>query len=129
MAVIASLVEREGTIADMPKVARVIYNRLATGMQLQFDSTVNYALDQARSPPPQRNGPTRARTTPTSRPVCRPTPICAPGPDAIAAALNPADGPWLFFVKVDNNGQFCFSITVEQHDACVAQARANGVFG
>ena len=36
---------------------------------------------------------------------------------------------WLFFVKVDLDGQFCFSDTVEQHNACVDQARANGVFG
>jgi UPF0755 protein len=35
----------------------------------------------------------------------------------------------LFFVIVNQQGESCFSVTVEQHDACVAQARANGVFG
>ncbi len=47
----------------------------------------------------------------------------------MAAALDPAAGSWMFFVKIDNTGASCFSITVEQHEACVAQARANGVFG
>ena len=46
-AIIASLVEREATTADMPKVSRVTYNRLAKPMNLEFDSTVNYALDRA----------------------------------------------------------------------------------
>jgi UPF0755 protein len=128
-ATIASIVEREGTIAEMPKVSRVIYNRLAAGMKLQLDSTVNYALDKAAI---ATTATERANPSPWNTyiaPALPPTPISAPGPDAIAATLDPAAGSWLFFVIVDNNGQFCFSITVEQHDACVAQARANGVFG
>ena len=40
----ASLVEKEGKLQDFDKVARVILNRLAEPMRLQFDSTVNYAL-------------------------------------------------------------------------------------
>ena len=30
-----------------------------------------------------------------------PTPIEAPGDDAIQAALHPADGPWFFYVTVN----------------------------
>ena len=41
----ASLIEAEGgRLADFPKIARVIYNRLNQGMKLQLDSTVLYAL-------------------------------------------------------------------------------------
>src|SRR5262249_31190686 len=44
--VTASLVQEEaGTSADMPKVARVVYNRLnhqPSAMPLEFDSTTNY---------------------------------------------------------------------------------------
>ena len=44
--IIASLVEAEARHAeDFGKVARVVYNRLEQGMPLQFDSTVNYALN------------------------------------------------------------------------------------
>jgi len=128
-AIIASLVEREGTTADMPKVSRVTYNRLAKPMNLEFDSTVNYALDRASI---ATSAADRANPSPYNTyvsPGLPPTPISSPGPDALAATLNPAPGSWLFFVKVNMDGESCFSDTVEQHNACVAQARANGVFG
>ena len=49
IAVTASLVEREGNSPDnMPSVARVVYNRLASDMKLQFDSTVDYALGRSQ---------------------------------------------------------------------------------
>ena len=128
-ATIASIVEREGITADMPKVARVIDNRLAAGMKLEMDSTVNYALDRASI---ATSAADRANPSPWNTyyaPGLPPTPITSPGPNAVAAALDPAAGSWMFFVKIDNTGASCFSITVEQHEACVAQARANGVFG
>ena len=42
--VIASLVEDEGIPKDFAKVSRVVYNRLAVPMKLEFDSAVNYGL-------------------------------------------------------------------------------------
>lgn len=128
-AIVASLVEREGIVSDMPKVARVVYNRLAVPMKLEFDSTVNYALDRASI---ATSADDRANPSPYNTYVqmgLPPTPISSPGPDAVAAALEPAEGSWLFFVKANDKGESCFSITIEQHEACVAQARANGVFG
>ncbi len=128
-AIIASLVEREGIVADMPRVSAVIYNRLAIPMKLEMDSTVNYALDRASI---ATSAEDRANPSPYNTYVhmgLPPTPISSPGPDAIAATLDPADGRWLFFVKVDPDGDSCFSDTVEQHAVCVDQARANGIFG
>jgi UPF0755 protein len=58
-----------------------------------------------------------------------PTPIGSPGPDALDAAANPATGTWLYFVAIDTDGHTCFSTTDVEHEACVARARANGVFG
>ena len=53
MMTIASLIQAEGRGSDMPKVARVIYNRLdgpgdqgGTNGLLQIDATVNYALNR-----------------------------------------------------------------------------------
>ena len=79
---IASIIEKEASNrADYPKVARVLYNRLAKHMKLQVDSTLNYVL-------PQRKGhlsqsPTcrsRRRTTPTCRRGCRRRPSTRPAP-------------------------------------------------
>ena len=43
---VASMIEKEAAVdGDFGKVARVAYNRLEIGMKLQFDSTLNYALE------------------------------------------------------------------------------------
>ena len=44
---IASMIELEAKLPeDRPKIARVLYNRLAAGMPLGIDATVEYALQQ-----------------------------------------------------------------------------------
>jgi UPF0755 protein len=99
---LASLLQAEGgSVSDFPKIARVIYNRLAQGMKLQLDSTVLYGLHTygilANSAQLQSNSPYNTykfKGLP-------PGPIDSPGAAAIAAALNPAAGNWLYFVTVD----------------------------
>ena len=133
VAVMASLIELEGSSSvaplDMSKISRVIYNRLAKKMPLEFDSTVNYGLNRAQI------STTRAERTNPASPYntyahtgLPPTPISSPGATALNAALNPDEGDWLFFVKVDKKGNSCFSVTNAEHEKCVAKARANGVF-
>jgi UPF0755 protein len=97
---VASLVEEEaGTDEDRPRVARVIYNRLAEEMPLQVDATSCYI----------KNEPGGCRLTETdlasespyntrNRQGLPPTPIASPGRASIEAALNPADGDWLYYV-------------------------------
>ncbi len=130
LVVIGSLVEREAITADMPRVAEVIYNRLAAGMILQLDSTVNYGLDESQigTRASDRDDPTSPYNT-YQHPGLTPSPIGGIGPAALAATLEPAQGPWMYFVKVDTAGNSCFTVTLPEHDACVAQAQANGVFG
>jgi UPF0755 protein len=126
--IISSLVEKEAITPDMAKVARVVYNRLGAGRRLELDSMVNYPLDlQAlRTTVDDRNtpGPYNSYLN-TGLP---PTPIAAPGREAIAAALTPEPGPWLYFVRCQTDGTSCFAETFTEHDANVAQARANGAF-
>lgn len=107
---IASLIEAEGRGDDMPKIARVIYNRVEnpdngiTNGLLQIDAAVNYALG--------RPGITRLTEAEidsvadspynTYRQVgLPPGPIEAPGDAAIQAAANPVDGDWLFYVTTN----------------------------
>jgi uncharacterized YceG family protein len=98
---IASIVQAEaGTMDDMGKVARVIHNRLAKGMPLQMDSTLNYALN--RSTLDITVGDTRIDSPYNSyeRKGLPPTPIGNPGERAMEAAVTPTPGPWLYFVTV-----------------------------
>ncbi|MER7728305.1 endolytic transglycosylase MltG [Streptomyces sp. NPDC096323] len=98
---IAGIVQAEAdTVADMGKVARVIHNRLDRGMPLQMDSTLNYALN--RSTLDTTTGDTKIDSPYNSyaHKGLPPTPIGNPGEQAMAAAIGPTPGPWLYFVTV-----------------------------
>lgn len=121
--IIASLVEAEGRGDDMPKIARVIYNRLdgpgdkaGTNGLLQIDASVNYGLDQElgvalTTEQLEEDTPYNTYT----RAGLPPTPIEAPGDAAIAAAANPADGDWYYYVTVDlSTGETKFAETYDE---------------
>lgn len=126
--VIASIIEREAITSDFRRVSRVVYNRLAAGMPLQMDSTINYPLDRQEV---STSDADRARPGPynTYLNVGLPaSPIGSPSAAAISAALNPEPGTWLYFVKCQKDGASCFSVTREEHYAAVRDAAARGVF-
>jgi UPF0755 protein len=125
---IASLVEKEAITPDMPAVARVIYNRLGNGRRLELDSMVNYPLDLQALRTTEED---RARPGPYNSYAVAglpPTPIAAPGREAIAAALEPEQGPWMYFVRCQTDGTSCFAESFADHAANVQQARDNGAF-
>jgi UPF0755 protein len=102
--VMASLIQAEsGRHSDMPKVSRVIYNRLRHDppMNLAFDSSVLYGLGKFGI---VASGQDLQSTSPYNtykRPGLPPTPISSPGEAAIEAVFNPAEGTWLYFVTTD----------------------------
>jgi conserved hypothetical protein, YceG family len=130
---IASLIQREAGVKkeDFYKVSRVIQNRLASGMKLQFDSTSHYGYAWKHGT--RQDGgvfSSKAELTDdnpfntyviSGLPI---GPIGAAGDLAIDAALHPVDGPWKFFVTVNlDTGETVFSETNAQHDAAVRQLR------
>lgn len=119
--VAASLVERESLPNDFSKVARVILNRLAAPQKLEFDSTVNYALDT-----------TEVATTDADRAAVTPwntyameglpaTPIAAPSVGAVEAVETPADGDWLYFVTINRAGETLFTRDYQEHLANIGK--------
>ena len=127
-AIIASLVEREARGADMGKAAQVIYNRYQERMRLQLDSTINYAFGRTQVATTAADRATASPYNTYLHDGLPPTPIDSPGDAALTATLNPTDGPWLYFVIIDKQGDSCFSITLAEHEKCTEQARRNGVF-
>ncbi|MFI7532442.1 endolytic transglycosylase MltG [Streptosporangium sp. NPDC049376] len=102
--IIASIVQAESADKrDMPKIARVVHNRLdhTPGLRLQLDSTVLYGLGKYGAKASQEDLRSRSPYNTYARRGLPPGPICNPGADAIAAALKPAAGPWLYFVTTD----------------------------
>ena len=116
--IMASLVEAEGgRVSDYPKIARVIYNRLAQGIPLELDSTVLYGLhtygiiasnQQLTSPSPYNTYKHKGLT---------PGPIDSPGAAAIQAVLKPASGNWIYFVTVNpKTGETLFTASQAQFE-------------
>ena len=98
---IASLLQIESDPKDYGKVARVIYNRLALGMPLQLNSTVQYALGL------RGQIGLSIKATKVDSPYntylhtgLPPTPIANPSLQAINGALTPENGDWLYFITV-----------------------------
>ncbi len=124
----ASVVEKEGYIpVNMPDVARVIYNRLAQDLPLQMDSTVLYALGQDGGPVTSKDLQIQSPYNTYLNKGLPPTPICMPSQDALAAALHPPAGAWLYFVLVQKNGVMAFSDTYAQQLANEQLAQSRGL--
>ena len=129
---VASMVEREaGTPADGPKVARVIYNRLANNEPLGIDATSCYEKDQI---PCQLTTAELNDNTPydTRRQAgLPPTPIASPGRASIEAALGPAEGPWTFYVLdvTKDDGSSFFTDSVDEFNAARARCQEAGKCG
>jgi UPF0755 protein len=127
--IVASLVEAEAKVpADRPKIARVIYNRLAKGMSLGFDTTVVYALQERTAELTQRQLDTDSPYNTRKFSGLPPTPINSPGQASIEAALHPAEGDWLYFVLCQTDGSQCFSTNINDFNHDVKDAQARGIF-
>lgn len=121
---LASLVEKETAKApERPLVAAVYANRLRIGMGLQCDPTVIYALERAG----QYDGNLTRASLQFDSPYntyryagLPPGPIAAPGAASLAAAANPADVPYLYFVS-RNDGSHAFAATLPEHNRNVQE--------
>ncbi|MBV7295374.1 endolytic transglycosylase MltG [Corynebacterium sp. TAE3-ERU12] len=123
----ASLVQMEASDEYFPMVARVILNRLDEPMRLQFDSTVNYGLDDQEIATTDEDREEKTPWNTYASDGLPQTPISSPSVQAIKAMENPAPGAWLYFVTVDKDGTTVFTNTLDEHGAAIEQARANGV--
>jgi len=141
---IASMIEREAKVdADRARIARVIYNRLEMGMNLEIDATLRYGQE-----PDTPFSVLRFTDSPYNTYLyggLPPTPIANPGRASIRAALNPSPDPasgdplcqvlddpttgcrLLFYVLADFDGGHAFAVTFEQHQDNIAAASRAGV--
>ena len=122
--VMASIVEKETSVsAERPHIAGVFVNRLRKGMRLQTDPTVIYAVTNGSMvlkraltyADLKKDHPFNTYT----RKGLPPAPICNPGRESIAAALNPQKTKDLYFVA-NGKGGHAFAATFDGHRANIA---------
>ncbi|MBI4600172.1 endolytic transglycosylase MltG [Candidatus Uhrbacteria bacterium] len=111
----ASILEREvKNMQDKRMAADIFYRRIAAGIPLQADSTINYIT--GRSDPGARlvdlAAPSPYNTY--KHKGLPPGPISNPGRDALNAALTPTANPYWFFLTTPD-GTVIYSKTFEEH--------------
>jgi UPF0755 protein len=117
---LASIVEKEaGDLAEMPIISSVFHNRLLTGMLLQSDPTVEYAIQAHHFPLTPEELATDSPYNTYLYPGLPVGPICNPGRQAIEAALFPAQTDYYYFVA-KGDGTHLFGRTYEEHLANIA---------
>jgi UPF0755 protein len=123
---LASIVEREANDeTSMKMVAGIFRNRLAIGMALQADASIEYVLDTPLNelPPGQLSIELRETDSPYNTylyPGLPPTPIGNPGLQSIDAVLNPTTSEYLYYIT-GNDGEFYYATTLEEHNQNIAR--------
>ncbi len=123
--IIASIAQAEGDPQDYTKIVRVIYNRLAIGMPLQMNATVDYAAKlrgQIRMSYKQLEINSKYNTYKYRG--LPPSPIGSPGEAAMKASVNPAEGDWLYFITVKPQDTR-FTKSIDQFNIWVNEFRKN----
>lgn len=118
---LASLIEREAAKNDMPLVAGILWNRLAAGMPLQVDATLQYAAATTSPWWAPATAAEKKIDSPYNTYLHRglpPHPIANPGLAAIQAALLPAQTDCLYYLH-DKNGVIHCSATYREHLAFI----------
>lgn len=125
MLTLASIVEREAVVpSERATIAGVYLNRLANGMKLEADPTVQYAMGYQPDSGQWWKTPVyleeySAIDSPYNTylyPGLPPGPIASPGLESIRAVLDPEAHDYLYFVALpDESGAHVFARTYEEH--------------
>ena len=121
---LASIVERESVNEEeMPLIASVFLNRLAIGMKLEADSTIQYALGFNQDQNTWWTNPLTLEHLQINSPYntyhypgLPPGPIANPGQPAIRAVAFPAQTHYFYFrAACDDSGRHVFAVTFDEH--------------
>ncbi len=121
---LASIIQREAVQADeQPIIASVFLNRIAAGMVLQTDPTVQYALgfdtltnSWWKAPLSLDDLQIDSLYNTYNHLGLPPGPIASPSLSALQAVASPAETPYLFFrARCDGSGRHSFAETFEGH--------------
>jgi UPF0755 protein len=126
---LASIIEKEAVVdEEKPLIASVLFNRLAEGIRLETDPTVQYALGFQEETGSWWKAPLATADLSVESPYntyqvfgLPPTPIANPDSSSLRAVAFPAETPYFFFrAACDGSGRHNFAITYQEHldNAC-----------
>jgi UPF0755 protein len=120
---LAAIVEKEARLPEeRPVIAAVYLNRLKSGMLLQADPTVQYAIGHHVTRVLYRDLAIESPYNTYRHKGLPPGPIASPGKPAIVAALFPANVPYRYFVA-HPDGHHEFTTDFKAHSVAVRGAR------
>lgn len=112
----ASIIEKEvNNEKDRPKVAGIFYKRLAIGMRLEVDSTVNYITGKNDPSAEYKDLEIDSPYNTYKYYGLPPGPISSPGLSAIKAAIYPEESEYLFYLNRQDTGETIFSKNFDEH--------------
>ena len=121
----ASIVEKEARVPEeRPVIAAVYYNRLRKGMLLQADPTVQYALGHHVGRVLYKDLAVKSPYNTYINKGLPPGPVAAPGVASLAAAANPANVPYIYFVA-SPDGHHEFRMTLQEHTGAIREVRGS----
>lgn len=113
---LASLVEKEGvTQSDRKNIAQVFFNRIATGMPLQSDISILYALGEHKEFVYNKDLEVDSPYNLYKNTGYGPGPFDNPSQEAILAVLDPTDNDYVYFVADISTGKVYYAKTYEEH--------------
>jgi len=119
--IMASVIEREANSPEsMGYVAGILQNRLAIGMYLQVDASIEYILNKTLAELVPEDLKIDSPYNTYTNPGLPPTPIGNPGMTSILAVLNPTPSNYLFYIT-GNDGTFYYARTFDEHRVNIAR--------
>ena len=124
--ILASIIEKEA-VRDSERsiISSVFLNRLAADRPLESCATVLYVLGKHKSRLLYRDLEVQSPYNTYLHKGLPPGPICNPGRESLAAALQPARTDYLYFVARGDGGHV-FSRSLEEHARAKRRYRAAG---
>lgn len=122
---LASIIEREVRAdQERAKVAGVYYNRLAKGMLLQADATIQFIFGKQKEVVTYADLEIDHPYNTYLNPGLPPGPVASPGRAALEATAMPEKHNYLYYVtKKDGSGEHFFAETFAEHQRNIAKSK------
>lgn len=118
----ASILEKEVRTREEKKIASgILWKRLALGMPLQVDSSVNYITGKSLPSATYQDITADSLYNTYKYSGLPPGPIANPGEESLEAAVYPRSSSYWFYLSRQDTGETIFSETYRQHTRAKAR--------